>query len=267
MRTLASRVLLLSLLAPLAAPAAHAGEGATLTSELRSLFFDAICNAIPAADVDCAKKPTACFLEKNGARFAPRTGWDYAYPFLPVMALYQLEQPAQRTGRAARGDGVWDPVGQLSGLFGPGLERDQGVMHLGSEQITWLLAQVAPRPEDELCGAPAWRFYATLIKPLATTLADAYVFLQQKKALEDLDRAALVNERHNPDGRYEKLCGAFAGRTQDESEQYVRRYACEFWLRRAFVDQVEPIARAFATAVKPFDASLAKRVERATPKR
>ncbi|TNF22459.1 MAG: hypothetical protein EP329_28560 [Deltaproteobacteria bacterium] len=269
MRATLSRLLAVSLLVPLAAPAAQAAPGQTITSELRSLFFNGICDSIAKDDaVDCAKKPTACFLkDSEGRSFAPRTGFDYAWPFYPQSAYYALNNPAQRSGHPAPPAGAWDPLGQLSGIYFPrDVEADQHVLRVSSEQVTWFLAQIAPRPGDEICGAPAWRVYATLVKPLAHTLGDAYVYLQKKRALDNLDRKALVAERGDPAGRYEKLCGGWASEKRDESEQYARKQACEFWLRRAFVGQVKTIADAFATAVEPFDAGLAKKVRRATPK-
>lgn len=266
MRATLTRLFAVSLLIPLAAPAAHAAPARTLSSELRSLFFNGICDAISKDDVDCQKRPTACFLkDSRGRAFAPRTGFDHAWPFYPQSAYYALHNPAQRSGNPPPPAGTMDPLGQLSGIYFPhDVAADQHVIHLSNEQITWFLAQIAPRPGDEICGAPAWRVYATLVKKLAHTLGDAYVFLQDKRALANLDKQALVAERGDPNGRYEKLCGGWAERKRDESERYARKQACEFWLRRAFVKQAEPIASAFATAVEPFDASLAKTLRRAT---
>jgi|GEM_PF-3105010 len=264
MRTALTRLLTVSLLVPLAAPAALAGSGRPLTSELRSLFFNGVCDSIPKDPaVDCDKKPTACFLtDSAGREFAPRKGFDYAWPFLPQSLYYAMHGPAQKTDNPAPPSG-WDPLAQLSGILFPKAEADQGVLHPSPAQITWVLAQLAPSPGDEICGAPAWRIYSTLIDPLAETFADAFVYLQKQRALDKLDRSALVAERGDPNGRYEKLCGTFANRKRAEGERYVRKYACEFWLRRAYVDQVGPVADAFATAVGPFDATLAKRIRKA----
>lgn len=61
------------------------------------------------------------------------------------------------------------------------------------------------------------------------------------------------------------MCASLVGKRAD-AEAYFKKFACGFWLRRAYIGQLEPIADAWATALARFDAPLAKRVRAAVPR-
>ena len=245
------------------------GPGFSLAAELRALYFNGYCDGLPAAEVDCAKKPTACFLTRSdGTRFAPAPIFQAAYLFQPLNAFYAFGGPAEQSGHPALDEDRWDPLGRLSGLATPLADDDHNVLRLSSEQLAWLLERFMPRPGEVFCGARAEQIYTSLFKPVATTFADAYLFLHGTKAFVGFDRDAFLEGRYaEPAGRYEKLCRRFTGRITDDGKSQVRRMACDFWMRRAYIGQAEVLGQALADALAPFDARLAKRLNAALPKR
>ncbi|MEZ4265346.1 MAG: hypothetical protein R3F39_03120 [Myxococcota bacterium] len=256
--------LLLTFHAPAPALAADAG-GTPLSAALRAAVYSGLCDALHAAEVDCAAAPAKCFLTRaDGTAFAPDWNW-FTNLAWPSGVYAALQTPAEQSGNPEP-DG-WDPLTQASGLPAPpNDDNDLGVRKLSAAQIAWVLEYLAPRPGDTLCGAPAERLYAELAKRPTDVYAQAYLHLATRGAFKGFDKEAYLAQMYDPKGKYTKMCAAFIGKHADPQVTVFRKQACRFWLRREFVGQRDPIVRGFAEALGRFDAKLAKRLLAAADK-
>ncbi|MCB9786893.1 MAG: hypothetical protein H6744_09390 [Deltaproteobacteria bacterium] len=253
---------------PQAARAEEEAGGGGLAASLRSLFYGQLCDSLQAAEVDCAKAPAKCFLQRsNGTPFAPQWSWDYIGYAWPTSIYWELMPAAEKSGNPAGADGTVDPLAQLSGLPSPdAADEDQGVRKLSDQQIAWVLEHLAPRPGETLCGAPAERLYKLMAKRPAQALAKAYLHLSARGAFKGFDREAYLAQAYDPKGRFNKMCDAFIGKPAWGAEQRYKKQACGFWLRREFVGQRDALVRAYAEALGRFDKAMGKRLVAAATK-
>lgn len=262
----AASTLVLALLLPTAAHADDGASGAALTPALRAMLFDGVCAAIPAdGDVDCAATPARCTMQRSdGQRFAPQFDWSSAYWALPPTALYLMDKPARASGHPEPQG--YDPLGWLAGLPTPDrVDSDLGVRRMSEAQINWVVEHLAPRPDDVICGAPAKAVYRALAKGPVDVFSGALLHLVRAGAFKGFDREHFLATQDDPKGRYTRMCARFAGKKRDAQGMF-KEFACGFWLRRAFIGQLEPVAHGWATAVGRFDPALGRRIARAVPK-
>ncbi len=144
-------------------------------------------------------------------------------------------------------------------------EADGYVRKLDPAQLTWLVQNLAVKPTDELCGAPASKLYGAIGEPIVTIVAGAYLHLHGKGAFKGFDRVKYTREYYVPKGRYTKMCKAFIGKPKTWGESTYRKFACGFWFRREYAGQRAEFVRAFAALVAPFDPAMAKKLLKTLP--
>lgn len=263
----AASTLALALLLPTAAHADDGASDAALAPTLRAMVFDGVCDALPSdSDVDCDATPARCTMRRSDGRpFAPRFDWGSAYWAIPPTALYLLDKPARASGHPEPSEG-YDPLAWLANLPAPDrVDSDLNVRRLSEAQINWVVEHLAPRPDDVICGVPARTVYRTLAKKPADVFTGALLHLARAGAFKGFDRDHYLATQHDPKGRYTRMCARFAGKRVD-GEAMFKQFACGFWLRRAFIGQLEAVAHGWAAAVGRFEPAVGKRIARAVPR-
>lgn len=253
----------------LPAAVAHADEPAPnpLSPALRAVVWGGICDILQQAETDCTQKPDRCWAKRTSSEgnFEPIFEWDRTYVGYPFAVDGLLSPAAEQSGLPEAEDG--NSLSRLTGVATPARsDLDGFVGKLDPKQIGWLVQNIAPKPDDLICGAPASKLYGVVGKPFVAILAGAYFHLNGKGAFKNFDGKKYTEEYYEPKGRYTKMCNAFIGNPKQFGERAYRKFACGFWFRREYAGQRADFVRAFADVVSPFDPALGKKLLKTLPK-
>jgi len=279
-----STAFLVSVVALAAAPIEKGDDyaGRPLPQAVKELLWLKACD-IPQADADakCDEGAPCPLRRSDGSAYKPQV-----FPWQDVTmfewpAATNAFTPAFVQGKLATED-------ELGGSARTAIELASGLplaievpqpapregawmpplpLKLNPKILAWVERELLPPADAPMCGKTAAGFYDAAFREPTRIAAEVYAALSAKGLLKKVDVKEVSKSFDSQRGRYATACRAIAKKASVPDGEWPRVGNCWWWLRRAAMGNLEPMAELLGEVVHRYDPDAWKKYERVFPKR